>query len=252
MTLAQPVRLSVTAVAEMVRLLELGSPQVVLQPTATWEQPERQTTADPSVWAEFAEVGLVDRPGRLSADAVATLAVLGQASVEYFGWLSTDSGRSGGVLVAASGQEAVYAVRRRDRVRLASIAPTGLIETFVDSLSGPSPARIDAVNIRTDDLHGVGQTPAIDGLLPALSASSRDTAAVRALLARPVTGLGELYVAARDRRGRYRVGEEPIRYRDTDTGRVMIIVSDDHVSIAPGTNAVLTERLRQASRAVTG
>jgi hypothetical protein len=60
-----------------------------------------------------------------------------------------------------------------------------------------------------------------------------------------VTGLGELYVAARDQRGRYRMSEEPVRYRDTAAGRVMVIVSGDHLSIAPGANAVLTERLRR-------
>ena len=66
-----------------------------------------------------------------------------------------------------------------------------------------------------------------------------------------VQGLGHLPpVAARDQRGRYRVSEQPVRYRDTAVGRVMIIVSGDHISIAPGTNAVLTERLRRVYQEV--
>lgn len=257
--LARPVRLSVGALTRMLDLLELGPPQVVIQPTATWEEPDHDSATDVAVWAEFTAAGLVDRPGRLVAEVVDALAVLGQASVEYFGWLSTESGRSGGVLVAALGQEAVYVVRRRDRLRLVSIAATGLVEAFVDSLSGPPPARIDAVSIRTGDLHGVDdrhsveQSGATDGMLmPALPAGLRDVAAVRALLARPVTGLGELYVAARDQQGRYRVSEEPVRYRDTAAGRVMIIVSGDHLSIAPATDAVLTERLRREYQEMTG
>ena len=265
--LARPVRLSVGAVARMLRLHELGAPQMVIQPVATWEEPnhdvDSDSDSDAAAWAEFATAGLVDRPGQLAAQVVDVLAVLSQASVEYFGWLSTDSGHTGGMLVAAGGQHAVYVVRRRDRLRLASIATTGLVEAFVDSLSGPAPARIDAVNIRTGDLHGIdlhgvdnlhGVDPSLvtDELLPALPSGTRDVAAARALLARPVTGLGELYVAARDQRGRYRVSEQPVRYRDTAAGRVMIIMSGDHISIAPGTNAVLTERLRRVYQEVAG
>jgi hypothetical protein len=256
--LARPVRFSVGAVARMLRLHELGSPQLVIQPVATWEESDHDSDSDAAAWAEFARAGLVDRPGRLAGEVVDVLAVLGQASVEYFGWLSTDSGHTGGVLVATGGQHAVYVVRRRDRLRLASIATSGLVEAFVDSLSGPAPARIDAVNIRTgdlhsvDNLHGVDLSTATGELLPAFPSGARDVAAVRALLARPVTGLGELYVAARDQRGRYRVSEQPVRYRDTAAGRVMIIVSGDHISIAPGTNAVLTERLRRVYQEVAG
>ncbi|HEX4725070.1 MAG TPA: ESX secretion-associated protein EspG [Pseudonocardiaceae bacterium] len=229
--LAQPVRLSVGAVTRMLHLLRLGQPQIVIQPTATWEEPEHDSATDVAVWAEFTTAGLVDRPGRLTPEAMAALTVLGQASVEYFGWLTTESGQAGAVLAAALGQQAVYVVRRGDRLRLVGIADTGLVEAFVESLSGPPPARIDAVSVRIGDLHGVDDR--------------RDVALVRALLARPVTGLGELYVAARDQRGRYRMSEEPVRYRDTAAGRVMVIVSGDHLSIAPGANAVLTERLRR-------
>jgi hypothetical protein len=247
--LARPVRLSVDAVARMLRLQELGSPQVVIQPEVTWEGPDRDPARDAAAWAEFAAAGLVDRPGRLDAEATAALAVLGRASVEYFGWLSTESGQTGGILVAALGREAVWVVRRRDRLRLESIATSGLVESFVDALAGPPPARIDAVNVRTSDLRDRAAT---DGLLPGLPSGSRDAAVVHALLAQPVTGLGELYVAARDRRGRYRMSEQPVRYRDTAAGRVMIIISGDHVSIAPGTNAVLTERLRRVYQEVSG
>lgn len=214
--MARPVRLSVGAVARMLRMYELGSPQLVIQPVVTWEESDHESDGDAVVWAEFAAAGLVDGPGRLTAEVVDVLAVLGQASVEYFGWLSTDSAQAGGVLVAALGQQAVYVVRRRDRLRLASIANSGLVEAFVDSLSGPAPARIDAVNIRTtdlrgaDDLDGVDRSVRLDELMPALPSGARDVAVVRALLARPVTGLGELYVAARDQRGRYRVSEQPV------------------------------------------
>jgi EspG family len=250
--LARPVSLSVGAVARMLHWQKLGLPQVVVQPVATWEEPDRDPTIDAAVWAEFAAAGLVDKPGRLAVEALDVLAVLGQASVEYFGWLSTESGRVGGVLVAALGQQAVYVVRRRDRLRLASIDAFGLVEAFVGALSGPPPARIDAVSIRTGDLQGVDESAATNGLLPALPSGARDVAAARALLARPVTGLGELYVAARDPQSRYRVSEQPVWYRDTTAGRVMIIVSGEHVSVAPGTDTVLTERLRREYREVAG
>jgi hypothetical protein len=67
-----------------------------------------------------------------------------------------------------------------------------------------------------------------------------------------VTGLGELYVAARDPQRHYRVSEQPVWYRDTTAGRVMIIMSGEHVSIAPGTDTVLIERLRRVYREVAG
>jgi hypothetical protein len=88
----------------------------------------------------------------------------------------------------------------------------------------------------------------LDASLPS---EVQDVTAVLALLARPVTGMGELYVAALDQRGRHRVSRRPVWYRDTTAGRVMIVMSGEHISIAPGTDVLLTERLRQVHREVS-
>jgi hypothetical protein len=183
----------------------------------------------------------------LDADVLDSLAVLTRASTEFFGWL-TGRGKTGGLLVAALGEEAVRVMRNGDAVKLTSVPARALAENLVAWVSGPSPAGIEAVNIRSGDLR---DADGIDSLEAVRNTGARDVATVRALLAQPATGLGELYAGARDHRG-YRVTEQPVRYRDTAAGRVMIYMSDEYLSVAPGTDTVLVERLRQAHRSLVG
>jgi hypothetical protein len=72
------------------------------------------------------------------------------------------------------------------------------------------------------------------------------------VISQPTTGGGELYVAVRDRMGRRRGVQEPLRYADTATGRWLNYMvpggEEERVLIAPATRQDLTARLQEMHR----
>jgi hypothetical protein len=238
--LAQPVWITRTSLTRLLRLHGFDVPHPVIQ--------ERQPisaddgTADEALWAECRELDFVDSHGRLTGGVVDTLAVLARASVEYFAWFTENNGPVIGVLVAGLGEEAVIVVGGIQRVRLTGTRNVGLAETLVRLLASVPPARIDAVNLRLAAVPGAADSAG--ALVDARPHVEKDHTTVRALVAQPAVGFGELYVAVRDQDGIRVATDEPIRYRDTRTGRVLIHSGDGYLSVAPATEKLLVERLR--------
>jgi hypothetical protein len=132
-------------------------------------------------------------------------------------------------------------------VRLQRIDNVYLPETFLRQLPHMPPAR-GSVTLRISDLQPQQQQtdsilqPALTGDPPAVSTLKRITAdeAIRN---------AELYVGVRDTIGTYRVnGEQPLRLRDSNQGRRLILGADDNISIIPATQDLLLERLTQVRR----
>jgi hypothetical protein len=79
---------------------------------------------------------------------------------------------------------------------------------------------------------------------------------VQQVMAQPTTGGGELYVAIRDRMGRRRPVQDPLRYADTETGRWLNYMTaardgDQRILVAPATRADLTSRLEEMHRTLS-
>jgi hypothetical protein len=213
----------------------------VIETTPVFRDAQDNASADAAMWREFTELRLVERDGRLDQDLLDTMVILSRPAIEYFGWF-TMRGRQYGALVAALGEDAVVAIRGSRAVRISPVLDEPLPETLVQQLPQTRAAHIEAVNIRRAELRSaVGP-----GARTVRSTVGRDVSVVRHLIASPAAGLGELHVAVRDTLDRRKATAEPIRYRDSRSGRVLVRLADDYVSIAPANPQLLADRLRAA------
>jgi hypothetical protein len=144
-------------------------------------------------------------------------------------------GRQDSIVLAARGAAAVLANKKGDHVTLTPLRHSSRPEELLRRLPDAPPATIDALNVRLTDA-AAGSTP--------------DARLLADLGRQPLLGQGELYVGVRDRHGR-RLLSPPIRYQDYRIGRVVVVTSEDYLSVAPGTKTLLLSRLREAYRALT-
>ncbi|ONI77260.1 hypothetical protein ALI144C_34930 [Actinosynnema sp. ALI-1.44] len=239
-------RLSLDALVRLVRRERIGELPDVLSPTAVWlpreEAEANQTSAD----AEAERLGWLDRGGRLDADVVQSLTALCRANVEYYGWIAARSRL--GVLAAATGREAILAVRDGDEIVLLQSKPKKLPEALVSQIPEVPPGTGSPVSVPVDELRAAAANPP-PGAVSAKSVPRTDLRRVMRIIAQRTSGSGELWVAARDRLGRRRVIASPLRYADTEWGRFLNVaeVSDGGElwwTLAPASPAELVRRLR--------
>lgn len=250
--LNRPVQLSASSVARAVYQHKLGTPHVLIESLPVWRDSAGDAEADARMWADFEQAGLLARNGRLAGAVLDVLALCGNAArQQYFGW-SWINGVQAGALVAGAGRDGLVVLRRDDKVELTSMRNEYLAEEYV-RLLGPVPAApIRSVNVRLSELGRDDDND--DGwLMGGRPPAAEDAAILHRIVSDPAIGYGEIYVGVRDRNGRYRVNEDdPIRYRDTGSGRVFYAVSGDWLSVAPGTAKLLVERLYLRQRELAG
>lgn len=249
MVLSRPITVTVRALARMLRAQGLGAVHPVIADVPVFADAEAQRAADAATWQEFREVELVDRRGRLDAEALDSLAVLARPGVEYFA-VFTDRHVQRAVVVAALGEEAVVVVRAGDAVTVSSRGNGSLPETLVSLLPRARPARVEATTIRLAELDVVDDAAPVV-LQDPLPAADREVALLGILRSQAATGMGELYVAVRDRWGHRVVVADPILYRDSRAGRIVLRYAGAYLSIAAATPELLARRLEEARRDLT-
>ncbi|MCG8917829.1 ESX secretion-associated protein EspG, partial [Actinokineospora sp. PR83] len=232
------------ALARVLRAEGIGEPHVVLAPSAYWRPAAEERELDARARAALAAEGVVDRRGRLDVEVAASLAVLCRATTEYFGWL-TSGPRSHGVLVAATGREAVLAVREGDTVVLRRARASRLAETVAEQTPDTRPAQAERAVLHRAVL--AAATAPADGasLLhpPPVSPALRLARRVAAL---PATGGGQLHAAHRDGVGRRAVSASPVGYLDTEHGRFVnapLPGPEERTVLAPGDRGTLAHHL---------
>lgn len=241
--LSRPVTVTVGALSGVLRAHDLGEPPVLIQPSPLWLDESDEAAADTATVAEFAEVGLVDRHGRLDDDALDTLHVLARPGVEYTA-VFTSAGRQHSVVVAERGSEAVIAYREGDAVTLTSFQHASLAEELLRQVPDARPAPIGTLNVRIADLASLPDDPF------GTPDSTAQQARTLGILARArLVGQGELSVGIRDHYGRRQISA-PIRYQDYRIGRVVILTSAGYLSVAPANKKLLRTRLQDAHRAL--
>ncbi|MGH3624259.1 MAG: ESX secretion-associated protein EspG [Sciscionella sp.] len=240
----QQVTVTVTALSRMVRRQRLGELHPILEPAAVWMSPDAGGEADDVMWAEFARMGLVAGPGRLAPEALDALSTLAHPAVAYFA-VFTYRQKQYATLVAGVGGGAVLAFRDGDRVELTGLRRESLPETLLRQLPEMPAADIDSLNVRIAHLAAGG---AAAGAGPS---AAKDAAALARLGEEPLLGQGELYVGIRDRHGRQRVTEDPIRYHDIQAGRIIVIRSPGYLSVAPATTRLFLDHLHRAHQELT-
>jgi hypothetical protein len=219
----------------MFRIHDVGELPVVIQPDPVWHDPVSDRAAIDTAWRVFTRVNLVDRPGRLHGHALDVLHLLARPSVEYVG-VVLGRDYQDGVVVAARGDDAVIAYRTGAAVTLTSVRHASLPETLLRQIPDVRPAPIDSVNVRTDDVAA--------GIAPG------HVRTLRLLKRQRLLEQGELHVAVRDTYGRRR-RSDPIRYQDYRIGRVIVVIADGYLSVAPATKILLRDRLRTVHRQLT-
>jgi hypothetical protein len=242
--LDRPITLSVSALARTVEANNLGELHRTLTPRSGWMPLEERQRADGAARAEIASVGGVDRRGRLDVDLQATLSLLCTPRVEFYGWMSFHGQPAVGVLVAASGRDAVLAIRDGDVVRLAQVQSERLADVLVAQTPDVPAARGQAVSVVLADL----KSPPAASMV-AVSARPHQTPelkVVQQIMDTPTTGSGQLFTALRDQMGRRHVVEYPLRYGDTVYGRWLNLTvpgAEPRVLLAPADRGALASRV---------
>nr|WP_198151770.1 ESX secretion-associated protein EspG [Kibdelosporangium sp. MJ126-NF4]CEL18895.1 hypothetical protein [Kibdelosporangium sp. MJ126-NF4]CTQ95301.1 hypothetical protein [Kibdelosporangium sp. MJ126-NF4] len=240
-------RLPLDALVRLVRGERIGELPEVLSPTAVWQPREAAEASQTSAYDEAERLGWLDRSGRLDVDVVESLAVLCRANVEYYGWIAARS--RVGVLAAATGREAVLAVRDGGEILLRQAKSKKLPEILVAQIPQSPPGTGPPVSVPVDELRAAAAKPR-PGTVSARQVPRTDLRKVMQVIAQPTSGSGELWVAARDSIGRRRVVASPLRYADTTWGRFLNVatVSDGGElwwTLAPAGPAELARRLRE-------
>ncbi|OLF12855.1 hypothetical protein BLA60_06185 [Actinophytocola xinjiangensis] len=249
MVIASPLTLSADALGRLVRAERLGDLHVTLRPLARWRPRPDQEQLEADERDEFLGLGLIDDSGRLDPDVAATFGLLCRPGAEFYGWIS-EGERTRGVLAAASGRDAVLAIRDRDTVTINQIRADALPDVLVAQAPDVLPARGDTFAfLRSEVFAASGGRHRTDDDGPVRS--------VHQIMAQPTTGGGELNVAVRDRTGRRRTAPYPLRYVDTDAGRWLNHMTDagggeHNVLVAPATRTDLVRRLQDMHRALLG
>lgn len=253
--LEKPLKLHVEALSRLVRLENLGDLHITLKPLAVWRPRDDQARLEVEARKEFMRLGLLDNRGRVDVEVAAALAVLCRAGAEFYGWINTGD-KTKGILAGAIGREALLAVRDGMTVTVTQIRPESLPMALVNQIPEIPPARGEAINVlRSEVLASTGgrqRTAAGVGMRPA----PPEVRIVQQIIAQPTTGGGELYVAVRDRMGRRKPSQDPLRYADTETGRWLnhtTTTSDgeQRILVAPAARADLAARLQDMHRVLS-
>jgi hypothetical protein len=250
MVLPGPARLSLASLTWLLETERIGRPHLVLEPAAVWHPPAELDALHAQARAEIAALGWYDRRRRLDIEVAVTLPMLCRAESECFGWITRNIATIG-VLAAATGRHGLLAVREGDAVWLNRIGRGRLAETVAaqtaDVAAGPGKPMTVFRRELAATVRGQRLTEAAVRVGPARVAVRR----IREIAALPLLGKGELYAAACDGVGRYRVSE-PLRYADTPNGRYLnLTVGPDQLLVAPAGRADLADRLRELCRSVT-
>lgn len=254
MVLPAPANIPAQVLAWLVAAEGLGELHVTLAPVAQWRAPSARNPWPDEAAERLTVLGWRDSAGRLEREVVATLTVLCRPVVEMFGWITHD-GATIGVLAAKIGKDAVLAVRTPDgTVGLTSIPAGQLAEWLIAQTphipAGPGkPLLVSPADVRS--VNRAGRQLTATGVI--VRKASPDTRQVKQLLAKPRTGGGELWVAARDSAGRRHAIEQPLRYADINNGRHLITVQGTaHVRLIPAGHTQLITALNQMHRTLGG
>lgn len=244
--LPRPLSLSAFGLERMVQRENIGALHVTLAGTPMWISEDAQHEVDRQVTEEFGRLGLLDAHGRPDGDLVDSLGVLCHPAEERYGWISGE-GRVRGVLAAATGREAVLAIRDDEEIWMSQIKPEYLEQVLVAQLPDHPKAHGEVINVVHSELVAARSRTTSDGLRE--RPMNYEIHRLRQLAeARPLGG-AELYVGHRDGRGGHRYTEHPLRIVDTPEGRWENVTTprpdDVLITIAPAAPGDITARLRE-------
>ncbi|GAA3026220.1 ESX secretion-associated protein EspG [Actinokineospora globicatena] len=240
--LDQPLVVSARGLGRVVRGAELGELHIALAQAAVWVPQHEERAAEAAAMAELAGLGKVDGRGRIDPDLLATVSLLCRPRTEFYGWI-TSGDRTIGILAAASGRDAVLAVRVDGSIHLRQISPDRLPDALVEQVPDVRPGQGQAFTVSPPE-PSVRQYTSKGGGSPEIALAQR-------IAELPTTGGGQLSVAVRDQSNRRSAAPHPLRYADSTRGRWLNhTLPGSRVVIAPAGKADLVKRLKDLHRAL--
>ena len=234
-------RVSAAALSTVFREEFQAEPHPTLAAEPVWRDATGLREAHLAAYREFGLLGWLNRKGLVAGHVLDTLSVLTRPSYEYYGMFQS-RGRVHSVLVVVGPSESVLVARSGDDLSLVCLRDNeSASHAFVRQLPEYPAARADSLNVRLADLGGQEDSGRL---------GQQDARKVRLLSEQRAVGMGELWVAARDRRGTRRTCAQPVRYLDLATGRILLTITDGYVSIAPASRELLRTRITEAMRAI--
>lgn len=173
-------------------------------------------------WNELHRCGLAH--GReLSQSTQQALRVLGDASVELYGYFGPEEQPPMSVMAAARGDVAVLACVHQNRYDITQIWPSALAESVAATLpmlgQGPGQA------LNASERAARGPTQDSGSILQPVGAGSANAAAgerIRRVLSQPRLGVGQFHCARRDRHGKRTRDPVMLAVLDTTNGRYVL------------------------------
>ncbi|MFB9906123.1 ESX secretion-associated protein EspG [Allokutzneria oryzae] len=225
----------------------VDEPHNVLGSQPLWLSDEARHAADERAWAELSQRGLA-RQRRLAPWLLSAMRVVARPDTEIYGWFSLRTANIS-VLAATAEEDGVVVSRNAETVQISPLPTKDLAQCVCMQLPVATVGRNRSISVREADFDGERPEPDSDeftGL--ARPKEDPEVHALRALMARPRLGGGQLVAARRVGSGTRRRSAGTLSYVDTVDGRWVTYTSTDHsgqswIHAVPGSPGVLVERL---------
>ncbi|HEX3792375.1 MAG TPA: ESX secretion-associated protein EspG [Pseudonocardiaceae bacterium] len=257
--LRAPVRLSASTFEVLWQWMRLGDLPAPLFVPAVGATVEERQAVERAARDELIRLKLVDGD-ELADDLTLALQLLARPTSEFYGWLVRPDNSVVSALVATHADKAVLAILKGDRVRLSGVPATDPAQRLVDLVPWVPPVRpARSITVPADRFYFGARGDEVDlRVLEDNTRSSGDAEVVklRALVAEPSTGRGQLFTATRDHLGRRHKSTEPIYYLDTGQGRWLLHTTARRggapwLTAAPGSPDALVRALYDSNRQLT-
>jgi hypothetical protein len=247
-----PVTLSTDTLLTVIRWRH-GEPHPVVSYTPTWCDDTALRILDDRARAELAYQGLA-RGDRLDPDFSDVVGAILRPDHELYGWVDAMAAgrpRRYGVLAGFAYQQGFLLVHEyeADAVALTSVGLDDVLDSFLAQLPPVRPANRPGITVDYEEFLAAGAPRPREGFAGFRRSVAPDVQALRALVAQPRFGAGNLYSAVRRGSGARARIERPVNYLDTPDGRWLLTLYTDHgrrwATARPATREVIAGFLNQ-------
>ena len=227
--LPSPVTLSTDTLLTIIRWRH-GEPHPIVPHTPTWYDDSTLRALDARARTELAHHGLA-YGDRLHPDLNDVVGAILRPDHELYGWVNAvvaDRPRHYGVLAGFAYQQGFLLVHEADAVALASVELDDVLDSFLAQLPPVRPANRPGITVDYEEFLAASAPRQREGFVGFRRSVPPDIQALRALVAQPRFGAGNLYSAARRGSGARARIQRPVNYLDTPDGRWLLTLYTDH------------------------
>ena len=229
--LGSPVTLSTDTLLTIIRWRH-GEPHPVVSYTPTWYDDAALRGLDVRARAELAHHGLA-HGNRLHPDFNDVVGALMRPDHELYGWVSmmvADRPRHYGVLAGFAYQQGFLLVHEpeADAVALTAVDLDDVFDSFLAQLPPVRPANRPGITVDYEEFLTASAPRRRGGFAGFRESVPAEVQELRALVAQPRFGAGNLFSAVRRGSGARARIQRPVTYLDTPEGRWLFTLYTDH------------------------